>query len=252
MRFFTAIAEDVRSRARRASGARSLADVVGDTTLLAPAAPRRVGARPRPAPGGAAPGRAQRVVGPIRRARGSRSSASPRRRPRRGWRPPMHMPPQVGERPATSAPSSMPKVAVDDIPMTATATVTTADRSFGAHVVGLHRARASSGGRCAGASRARRARVFGAFARPVGRLELAGQANDYVGKGLSGGTVVVRPERRAGRRARASWPSPATRASTARPAAGCTSSAARGSGSRSATAARRRSSRASARTAAST
>ena len=35
---------------------------------------------------------------------------------------------------------------------------------------------------------------FGAFTGPTVRLELVGQANDYVAKGLSGGTVVVRPD----------------------------------------------------------
>jgi glutamate synthase domain-containing protein 3 len=35
---------------------------------------------------------------------------------------------------------------------------------------------------------------FGAFAGPLVSLELVGQANDYVGKGLSGGVVIVRPE----------------------------------------------------------
>ena len=35
---------------------------------------------------------------------------------------------------------------------------------------------------------------FGAFARPGVELRLVGQANDYVAKGLSGGTVVVTPE----------------------------------------------------------
>ncbi|MGR3321164.1 MAG: glutamate synthase large subunit [Pseudooceanicola sp.] len=34
---------------------------------------------------------------------------------------------------------------------------------------------------------------LGAFAAPGLKLEVAGEANDYVGKGLSGGTVVVRP-----------------------------------------------------------
>ena len=35
---------------------------------------------------------------------------------------------------------------------------------------------------------------FGAFSNQDVSLELVGQANDYVGKGLSGGTVVVRPD----------------------------------------------------------
>ncbi|MDF1855070.1 glutamate synthase large subunit [Pseudooceanicola sp.] len=34
---------------------------------------------------------------------------------------------------------------------------------------------------------------LGAFAAPGLKLEVAGEANDYVGKGLSGGTIVVRP-----------------------------------------------------------
>ena len=34
---------------------------------------------------------------------------------------------------------------------------------------------------------------LGAFAAPGLKLEVAGDANDYVGKGLSGGTIVVRP-----------------------------------------------------------
>jgi glutamate synthase (ferredoxin) len=41
---------------------------------------------------------------------------------------------------------------------------------------------------------------FGAFALPGMRLELEGEANDYVGKGLSGGEVVVRPFRDAATR----------------------------------------------------
>jgi glutamate synthase domain-containing protein 3 len=38
---------------------------------------------------------------------------------------------------------------------------------------------------------------FGAFACPGMHLELEGEANDYVGKGLSGGEITVRPFRRA-------------------------------------------------------
>jgi glutamate synthase domain-containing protein 3 len=35
---------------------------------------------------------------------------------------------------------------------------------------------------------------LGAFAVPGMRITVTGEANDYVGKGLSGGTIVVRPE----------------------------------------------------------
>ena len=38
---------------------------------------------------------------------------------------------------------------------------------------------------------------FGAFAVPGMTLRLCGDANDYVGKGLSGGRLVIRPDRRA-------------------------------------------------------
>ena len=37
---------------------------------------------------------------------------------------------------------------------------------------------------------------FGAWLAPGVELALEGDANDYVGKGLSGGTIVVRPPRR--------------------------------------------------------
>src|SRR5690606_18871745 len=37
---------------------------------------------------------------------------------------------------------------------------------------------------------------FGAFAAPGVTLTLEGEANDYVGKGLSGGRLVVYPDRR--------------------------------------------------------
>jgi glutamate synthase (ferredoxin) len=38
---------------------------------------------------------------------------------------------------------------------------------------------------------------FGAFATPGMHLDLEGEANDYVGKGLSGGEITIRPFRRA-------------------------------------------------------
>jgi glutamate synthase domain-containing protein 3 len=73
------------------------------------------------------------------------------------------------------------------------ATITTAERSFGAHTSGLverSRVRRPVRWRLAGAA----GQSFGAFGGPCVALELVGQANDYVGKGLSGGTVIVRPE----------------------------------------------------------
>ena len=93
---------------------------------------------------------------------------------------------------------------------------------------------------------------FGAFLPAGITLRLEGDANDYVGKGLSGGRIVVRPDRAATFDAeRADHRRQRHRLRRARPAR--SSCAARwGSGSASATPAPPRSSRASATTAAST
>ena len=131
--------------------------------------------------------------------------------------------------------------------------VTTAERSFGAALTGaIHRGELRAPVRLA--LRGAAGQSFGAWAGEGVSLVLEGTANDYVGKGLSGGHLVVRPapEMLAGAAASPSRPpaprrsrSPATPACTARPAGGCTSSAGPGCGSRSATRAPRRSSRAS-------
>ena len=71
--------------------------------------------------------------------------------------------------------------------------VTTADRSFGAHLSGVIErglVRRKVDWRLKGAA----GQSFGAFTMPSVSLQLVGQANDYVGKGLSGGVVIVRPE----------------------------------------------------------
>jgi glutamate synthase domain-containing protein 3 len=71
--------------------------------------------------------------------------------------------------------------------------MTTADRSFGAGLTG-----ALERGELHGPIRLELCGVagqsFGAFAGPGVELRLVGQANDYVAKGLSGGTVTVAPE----------------------------------------------------------
>jgi glutamate synthase domain-containing protein 3 len=71
--------------------------------------------------------------------------------------------------------------------------ITTADRSFGAHLSGaLERGEVAGPGslRLEGAA----GQSFGAFLTGGIQLVLAGVANDYVAKGLSGGRVVVAPE----------------------------------------------------------
>jgi glutamate synthase domain-containing protein 2/glutamate synthase domain-containing protein 3 len=71
--------------------------------------------------------------------------------------------------------------------------LSTADRSFGAGLTG-----AMERGELAGpihlGLRGAAGQSFGAFAGPRVELRLVGQANDYVAKGLSGGTVIVAPE----------------------------------------------------------
>ena len=71
--------------------------------------------------------------------------------------------------------------------------LTTADRSFGAALSG-----ALERGQLRGPIRLEllgaAGQSFGAFAGPALELRLIGQANDYVGKGLSGGRLVVSPE----------------------------------------------------------
>jgi glutamate synthase domain-containing protein 3 len=108
-------------------------------------------------------------------------------------------------------------------PIVLAASVTTAERTLGARISGeLERARDRAGRRdqadlatgvplTADALRATHAvelrlsgsagQSLGAFLAPGIRVVVTGVANDYVGKGLSGGTVVVRPPISAGYRA---------------------------------------------------
>jgi glutamate synthase (ferredoxin) len=75
--------------------------------------------------------------------------------------------------------------------------VTTVDRAVGAGLTGVLE-RAADAGRPRPATLNLRldgaaGQSLGAFLGPGIRLELTGLANDYVGKGLSGGTIIVRP-----------------------------------------------------------
>ncbi|HET7703044.1 MAG TPA: glutamate synthase large subunit [Candidatus Limnocylindrales bacterium] len=71
--------------------------------------------------------------------------------------------------------------------------LSTADRSFGAGLTGAVERGELAGPIHLGVHGAA-GQSFGAFAGPGVELRLVGQANDYVGKGLSGGVVVVAPE----------------------------------------------------------
>ena len=93
---------------------------------------------------------------------------------------------------------------------------------------------------------------LGAFAVQGLKLEVFGDANDYVGKGLSGGTIVVRPTVSSAAGAPSTTRSSATPSSTARPRASCSPRARRASASPCATPAPTRWSKAAAPTAANT
>ena len=172
--FFTAIAEDVR-RELAALGARSLDEIIGRVELL-------------DADRGAALALGPILAGPAwRRADGS--DLAPRDRPL--W----------ADRPTAGA--TFEADAVDELlarvesgrRATLRRPVTTRDRGIGAVLAGalsrrpeprqLPHVRYDLEG-SAGQS-------LGAFAVAGMRITVTGEANDYVAKGLSGGTVVVRP-----------------------------------------------------------
>jgi glutamate synthase domain-containing protein 3 len=82
----------------------------------------------------------------------------------------------------------------DQGPVTATGLrLTTADRSFGAGLTGALE-RGELRGPVRLELRGAAGQSFGAFAGPGVELRLVGQANDYVAKGLSGGSVTIAPE----------------------------------------------------------
>ena len=249
--FFLRIAEDLR-RSLAAVGARSVGEVVGEgRRFLREGTGSTVDLGALLSPG----------VGRVRRAaRGALGGVA------------RHRPP--GRHPRSRRGSSRRSAARTGDLAASGLRVTTADRSFGAALTGAIQ-RGDLRAPVSLALRGAAGQSFGAWAGEGVSLVLEGPANDYVGKGLSGGHLVVRPapemlaavarpatarRARAPRRRRARpsahrprrSPSPATPASTARPAAGCTSSAGPGCGSRSGTRAPRRSSRASGPTAAST
>jgi glutamate synthase domain-containing protein 3 len=172
--FFTAIAEDVRHELA-ALGAHSIGEVIGRADLLVPvgspalelgrlvAAPRWV------------PPRAARID-------------APKDRPLPDGRPP------AGSFEADAVDGILARVEAGRR-VVVRARVTTRDRSIGARLAGalsrrpeprrLPHVRYELAG-SAGQS-------LGAFAVAGMRVTVSGEANDYVGKGLSGGTIVVRP-----------------------------------------------------------
>jgi glutamate synthase domain-containing protein 3 len=84
-------------------------------------------------------------------------------------------------------------------PLSLARPITIADRSVGARLAGelarLHRGRRLSDGTLRLHFKGSAGQSFGAFAVTGMSLTLEGEANDYVGKGLSGGEIVIRPRR---------------------------------------------------------
>ncbi len=168
--FFTAIAEDVR-RELAALGLRSLGEAVGRADLLDVSGASALDLdRLRAAP-----------------AWSPASTDPPKDRPRFADRP------ADGSFEADALDSILARVAEGETLVRAQ--VSTRDRSVGARLAGalqrrpeprqLPHVRYELTG-SAGQS-------LGAFAVAGMRIQLVGEANDYVGKGLSGATVVVRP-----------------------------------------------------------
>jgi len=85
----------------------------------------------------------------------------------------------------------------DGRPFAGTYQVGNGHLTLGARIAGRIAERHGSAGLPAGrirlCFRGSAGQSFGAFAVPGMRLELEGEANDYVGKGLSGGDLVIRP-----------------------------------------------------------
>ncbi len=188
--FFTAVAEDVRHELAHL-GARSLADVIGNTAWLIPhpeAVPTLDFAPMLGAPAWEATP-ARRADPRRARLEVVREQASPvevKLANRYAHLTQIEHDPAIPTLEHADTP-------VEEHPFEAIAAITTAERSFGAHVSGMiersivrRPVRWTLEG-SAGQS-------FGAFANELVQLELIGQANDYVGKGLSGGVVVLRPE----------------------------------------------------------
>jgi glutamate synthase domain-containing protein 2/glutamate synthase domain-containing protein 1/glutamate synthase domain-containing protein 3 len=170
-RFALAIAEDLR-RELAAVGARSVGEVVGESRRLL--APRRSAARTLDlrAVVGAAPWGA---------------SAARRAMPALGGRDVPRQPASPLEKNLVAALGGQAGFSAGGLRLT------TADRSFGAALSGALE-RGQLRGPIRLELRGAAGQSFGAFAGPGLELRLVGQANDYVGKGLSGGRLVVAPE----------------------------------------------------------
>jgi glutamate synthase domain-containing protein 2/glutamate synthase domain-containing protein 3 len=169
-RFVLALAEDVRHELA-AMGARSIGEIVGEAA-----------ARLRPIPGPQPLDVAALLGAPRWKADAARRST------------PRSAASLVAAAPASDVEAGLLRAPERLRPgSTVTVRLTTADRAFGAGLAG-----AMTRGEIAGPlrveARGAAGQSLGAFLTAGITLDLEGVANDYVAKGLSGGTVIVRPE----------------------------------------------------------
>ena len=173
IRFFTAVAEEVRE-ILALLGARRLDDVVGRVDLLTERVAREWKA----------------ATLDLSRLLASPAASGARRfEAARPWESP-------AEDPETGVLAHLRDTPLGPIPLTMSVRMTNAMRSFGARIAGelarRHPGRQLPPGTLRLACKGAAGQSFGAFLIDGLRLDLAGEANDYVGKGLSGGEIVVR------------------------------------------------------------
>ncbi|MET1231361.1 MAG: glutamate synthase large subunit, partial [Candidatus Limnocylindrales bacterium] len=169
-RFVTALAEDVRHELATI-GAPTLGEIVGEAARIL-----------RPAPGPHAVDPASLLGAPHWPAGTARRSSPKTAASRVAVAPASTVEARLLQAPERLRPGSTIEVVL-----------TTADRAFGAGLAGaLARGEISRPLRVV--ARGAAGQSLGAFLTADIELELEGVANDYVAKGLSGGTVAVRPE----------------------------------------------------------
>jgi len=171
-RFALALAEDLRAELA-SIGARSVGEVVGESRRFL--APVRSG-RSRTLDLARVVGAGHWAASPARRADPASAGRDVRRQPA--------SPLETNLAAALHGQSSFSAGGLR---------LSTADRSFGAALSGALE-RGQLRGPIRLELRGAAGQSFGAFAGPGLDLRLVGQANDYVGKGLSGGRLVVAPE----------------------------------------------------------
>ena len=170
-RFALALAEDLR-RELAAAGARSVGEIVGESRRLL--APRRSADRTLD-------------LGAVVGAAPWAASAARRATPALAGRDVPRQPASPLEQNLVAALGGQAGFSAGGLALS------TADRSFGAALSGAIE-RGELRGPIRLELRGAAGQSFGAFAGPALELRLIGQANDYVGKGLSGGRLVVAPE----------------------------------------------------------